>query len=119
MARFARITLVESFSPVSRSAAGWRPPRMQSKKALERDRDGVVRLLGDGDAFAPEFRSAAVTMQVANDLRYGFDREAGIGFIHGRINSSAHWSNRPANPATDHVIVSRIFDSRTGEVVIA
>ena len=56
------------------------------------------------------------TMQVANDLRFIFDRDTSGSVIRDRMNPAARWAN---GPAAEYVIVSRLFDSRTGELLIA
>ena len=58
------------------------------------------------------------TMQVANDLRFVFDRDGAATLVRDRMNPAEQWVYTRTNPPTDYVIVSRIFDSRTGGVLI-
>jgi hypothetical protein len=59
------------------------------------------------------------TMQVTSDLRYVFDRSSSAIFVRDQMNPAQRWAFRSHAPATDYAIISRIFRSRTGELVIA
>ena len=59
------------------------------------------------------------TMQVTSELRFVFAREGGATLIQDQMDPAQRWVYRSANPPTDYAIVSRIFNSRTGETVIA
>ncbi len=57
------------------------------------------------------------TMQLTSNLRFIFDRDGGAYVVRDQIERRV-WARDPARPNMDYLIVSRIFDSRTGDVVI-
>lgn len=59
------------------------------------------------------------TMQVANDLRFVFDRDGGEIFIRDNITPGRRWTYRGGSTVTDYAIVTRVLHSRTGERMIA
>ncbi len=57
------------------------------------------------------------TMQLTSNLRFIFDRQDGAYVVRDQMERRV-WSRDPAKPNLDYLILSRIFDSRTGDVVI-
>ena len=59
------------------------------------------------------------TMQMMKDLRFVFDRDAqGAGLIRDQMNPARVWRRDPARANLDYLVLSRIFDSRSGRMVI-
>jgi len=58
------------------------------------------------------------TMQITKDLRFVFDREDGQILVKDQMAQGHRWTYTQTNPPTDFAIVSRIFDSKSGELVI-
>ncbi len=57
------------------------------------------------------------TMQMTSNLRFIFDRQDGQYVVRDQIEKQV-WARDPAKPNVDYVILSRIFDSKSGDVVI-
>jgi len=83
--------------------------------------------IGDETSFADLRNSPAIligaytnqwTMQITKDLRFIFDREEGQILVRDQMAPGHRWVYTRTNPPTDFVIVSRIFGSKTGELVI-
>jgi hypothetical protein len=58
------------------------------------------------------------TMQITKDLRFVFDREGSQILIRDQMAQGHRWTYTQTTPPTDFAIVSRIFDSKSGELVI-
>ena len=58
------------------------------------------------------------TIEMTSNLRYVFERSRGLHVVKDRMNASQVWAREPENPSLDYVILSRIFDSRSGQMVI-
>ncbi|HWR49937.1 MAG TPA: hypothetical protein VN428_02450 [Bryobacteraceae bacterium] len=57
------------------------------------------------------------TMQLTSNLRFVFDLVDGQPIVRDQIEKQV-WARDPAKPNLDYVILSRIFDSRSGDAVI-
>ena len=57
-------------------------------------------------------------MQITKDLRFVFDREDGQILVKDQMAQGHRWTYTQTNPPTDFASVSRIFDSKSGELVI-
>jgi hypothetical protein len=55
---------------------------------------------------------------LTDGLRFVFDREPGGVLIRDRMIPSQRWRHETTDPPSDYAIVSRLFDSRTGEVLV-
>lgn len=55
---------------------------------------------------------------LTDNLRFIFDRDAGGVLIRDRMIPTQHWRRESTNPPSDYVILTRLFDSRTGEVLV-
>jgi hypothetical protein len=58
------------------------------------------------------------TMEMTSNLRYVFERSRGLAVVKDRMNPTQTWAREPENPALDYVILSRIFDSKSGQIII-
>jgi hypothetical protein len=81
---------------------------------------------GNDVAFAELRNSPAVligaftnqwTMQMTSNLRYVFDKKDGRSAIRDQMNPDQAWHYPPTGTG-DYVLISRIYDSRSGNVVI-
>lgn len=93
---------------------------------LNRKQKEVAIRMGNDIAFADLRAQPAVligaftnqwTMQMTSNLRFIFDRQDGQYVVRDQIEKQ-FWSRDPAKPNLDYVILSRIFDSKSGDVVI-
>lgn len=62
-------------------------------------------------------RSNAWSMQLANNMRFVFVRTDSTSAVLDR-KTGQEWNYTPGNPAVDYVILSRIFESKTGRMVV-
>ncbi|HWB31783.1 MAG TPA: hypothetical protein VG714_01290 [Acidobacteriaceae bacterium] len=62
-------------------------------------------------------RSNSWSMQLANNMRFVFMRTGPTSVVRDR-KTGKEWSYQPGNPAVDYVILSRIFESKTGRMVV-
>jgi hypothetical protein len=58
------------------------------------------------------------TLEMTSNLRYVFDWDGPRAIIKDRMEPSKRWVREDASPAADFVLLSRIFNSRSGEMVI-
>lgn len=60
------------------------------------------------------------TMKMTSDLRYVFQTAGERNSIQDRTNPSRRWDESSASPGggVDYALISRLFDSRTGDVLI-
>ncbi len=58
------------------------------------------------------------TMQMTQDLRFVFDRDGGSILIRDQSTAGHRWVYTRTDPPTDYAIVSRVFDSRTGDLIV-
>lgn len=92
------------------------------------DKDASVRLADDVSfselSHSPVVligaRSNSWTMQLANSMRFVFDRSDGTSVIRDKTTGKV-WKFQPGTPSTpsiDYVVLSRIFESKTGRMVV-
>ena len=62
-------------------------------------------------------RSNAWTMQLANSMRFVIDRSGQTSVIRDK-SSGKDWKFQPGTPSVDYVVLSRIFESKTGRMVV-
>ena len=62
-------------------------------------------------------RSNAWTMQVANGMRFVIDRSSQTSVIHDKTTGK-EWKYQPGAPSVDYVVISRIFESKTGRMAV-
>jgi hypothetical protein len=72
-------------------------------------RQGPVVLIG---AFTNQW-----TMQMTRDLRFVFDRVGADNVLRDQQNAEQYW-RRSTGETGDYVLVSRVFDSKTGNLII-
>ncbi len=91
-----------------------------------RQKDVKIRM-GNDVSFADLRSSPAVligaftnqwTMPMTSNLRYVFERAPGSWAIKDQMSGQRWQRDAAPNPASDYVLLSRIFDSRTGDIVI-
>ena len=58
------------------------------------------------------------TMQLANNIRFVFERTDNGRFIRDKMNAGKTWTFEPGPPKVDYVVVSRIFESKTGRMIV-
>jgi len=94
----------------------------------QHDKDASVRLADDVSfselSHSPVVligaRSNSWTLQLANSMRYVFDRSDGTSIIRDKTTGKV-WNFQPGTPSTpsiDYVVLSRIFESKTGSMVV-
>ncbi len=59
------------------------------------------------------------TMRIMRDVRFVFERDGSDYYIKDQLAPGQRWMNTPGDPSSDFAIVSRVFDSKTGDLVIA
>jgi hypothetical protein len=62
-------------------------------------------------------RSNAWTMQLANGMRFVIDRSGQTSVVRDK-SSGKVWKFQPGSPSVDYVVLSRIFESKTGRMVV-
>jgi hypothetical protein len=62
-------------------------------------------------------RSNSWTMQLANSMRFVIDRSGQTSVIRDK-STGKEWKFQPGTPAVDYVVLSRIFESKTGRMVV-
>jgi hypothetical protein len=63
-------------------------------------------------------RSNPWTMQLANNLRFSFERTATGSYIRDAEHPGKQWSFELGPPKVDYVVITRIFESKTGNMVL-
>ena len=58
------------------------------------------------------------TMQMTQDLRFVFDRDGSSILIRDQRTAGHRWVFTRTDPPTDYAIVSRVFDSRSGDLIV-
>jgi hypothetical protein len=62
-------------------------------------------------------RSNPWSVQLANNMRFTFVRTGTASLVRDR-KTGREWNYTPGNPGVDYVILSRIFESKTGRMVV-
>jgi hypothetical protein len=62
-------------------------------------------------------RSNSWTMQLANNMRFAIDRSGQTSVVHDKATGK-EWKFQPGTPSVDYVVLSRIFESKTGRMVV-
>ncbi len=57
-------------------------------------------------------------MQLANNLRFAFERTPTGSYISDRTDPSKKWTFELGQPKVDYVVITRVFESRTGKMVV-
>ncbi len=84
--------------------------RISNDMSFAELRDGPAVLVG---AFSNQW-----TMQVTADQRFIFDYDPEGIFIRDRMDNARLWRYPRSGSQEDYAIVSRVFDSRTGDILI-
>ena len=58
------------------------------------------------------------TMQLANNLRFVFERTATQSYIRDNENSGNRWSFELGPPKVDYIVITRVFESKTGKMIV-
>jgi hypothetical protein len=59
------------------------------------------------------------TMEITSNLRFVFDRSDGVIQVKDQMNPAQRWIYQVGDTPVDYGIVSRVFNSKTGDLVIA
>jgi hypothetical protein len=62
-------------------------------------------------------RSNSWTMQLDNSMRFVIDRSGQTSVIRDK-STGKEWKFQPGTPSVDYVVLSRIFESKTGRMVV-
>jgi hypothetical protein len=57
-------------------------------------------------------------MQLANDLRFVFERTATQSYIRDNENPGNKWSFELGPPKVDYIVITRVFESKTGKMMV-
>lgn len=63
-------------------------------------------------------RSNPWTMQLANNLRFVFERTENGSYISDKTNPNRKWTFELGQPKVDYVVITRVFESRTGKMAV-
>jgi hypothetical protein len=63
-------------------------------------------------------RSNTWTMQLANDLRFVFERTETGSYVRDNNHPSRRWAFELGPPEVDHIVITRIFESKTGRMLV-
>jgi hypothetical protein len=63
-------------------------------------------------------RSNPWTMQLANNLRFAFERTQTQSYIRDNENQGKTWSFEPGPPKVDYIVITRVFESKTGQMIV-
>jgi len=63
-------------------------------------------------------RSNPWTMQLANDLRFVFVRTETGSYVRDKNDPRRRWAFELGNPAVDHIVITRVFESKTGRMLV-
>ena len=58
------------------------------------------------------------TMQLANNLRFVFERTATQSYIRDNENPENKWSFELGPPKVDYIVITRVFESKTGKMIV-
>jgi hypothetical protein len=58
------------------------------------------------------------TMQLANNLRFVFERTATQSYIRDNENPGNKWSFELGPPKVDYIVITRVFESKTGKMIV-
>ena len=63
-------------------------------------------------------RSNPWTMQLANNLRFAFERTDTQSYIQDNQNPGKRWSFELGPPKVDYIVITRVFESKTGKMIV-
>ncbi len=63
-------------------------------------------------------RSNSWTMQLANNMRFVFEQSNEGRFLRDKAGSGKKWIFEQGPPKVDYVVISRIFESKTGRMIV-
>jgi hypothetical protein len=63
-------------------------------------------------------RSNPWTMQLANDLRFVFERTETGSYIRDKKDPNKKWAFELGPPEVDHIVITRVFESKTGRMLV-
>jgi hypothetical protein len=63
-------------------------------------------------------RSNPWTMQLANNLRFVFERSDTQSYIRDTEHPGKQWTFQLGPPKVDYIVVSRVFESKTGKMIV-
>ena len=57
-------------------------------------------------------------MQLANNLRFAFERTDTQSYIQDNQNPGKRWSFELGPPKVDYIVITRVFESKTGKMIV-
>jgi hypothetical protein len=63
-------------------------------------------------------RSNTWTMQLANNLRFVFERTETGSYVRDKNDGSRRWAFELGPPQVDHIVITRILESKTGRMLV-
>jgi hypothetical protein len=63
-------------------------------------------------------RSNPWTMELANNLRFIFERTETESYIRDKTDPSRKWTFELGPPKVDYIVLTRVFESKTGKMVV-
>jgi hypothetical protein len=58
------------------------------------------------------------TMQLANNLRFEFQRTQTESYISDKTDAGRKWTFELGSPKVDYIVITRVFESKTGKMVV-
>jgi hypothetical protein len=63
-------------------------------------------------------RSNPWTVQLANNLRFAFERTQTQSYIQDNQNPGKRWNFELGPPKVDYIVITRVFESKTGKMIV-
>ena len=90
----------------------------QKKPEIRMSNDVSYTELSRTPAILIGARSNPWTMQLANNLRFAFERTATESYIRDNENPGNKWSFELGPPKVDYIVITRVFESKTGKMIV-
>lgn len=90
----------------------------QKKPEIRMSNDVSYTELSRAPAILIGARTNQWTMQLANNLRFVFERTATQSYIRDNENPGNKWSFELGPPKIDYIVITRVFESKTGKMMV-
>jgi hypothetical protein len=90
----------------------------QKKPEIRMSNDVSYTELSRAPAILIGARTNQWTMQLANNLRFVFERTATQSYIRDNENPGNKWSFELGPPKVDYIVITRVFESKTGKMIV-
>ena len=90
----------------------------QKKPEIRMSNDVSYTELSRAPAILIGARTNQWTMQLANNLRFVFERTATQSYIRDNENPGNRWSFELGPPKVDYIVITRVFESKTGKMIV-